>query len=277
MWKLIGIIAIVLLFVLLRKVKIKWKTFFYRGFKKETKPYGVYCYCGKQGKGKTYSVIEFLLNNSDKKIYANINSLKGIDYTYFNGFEELLKLREEHDCIIVFDEIFTALTKTSKMNTEVLDFLSQMRKRHIVFITTAQEWLEINMTLRRYCRFQIECNMISIFGYPILIKQMYDAEQMKWSQIDNEYIAPLIDTTISHGMKKVIKSYDTFETINSNVARSCEKRTTQDAPHESENEQSEYTLIHGITTTTSNSVVNGQDFDEDFWEESSIEVLEEDE
>lgn len=274
MWKLILLIFLVLIIVLLRKVKIKWHTFFHRGFRKETKPYGVYCYCGKQGKGKTYSVIEFLRANKDQKIYANINSLKGIDYTYFNGFEELLKLREEHDCIIVFDEIFTALTKTSKMNTEVLDFLSQMRKRRIVFITTAQEWLEINMTLRRYCRYQIECNMISLFGYPILIKQMYDAEQMKWSSLDNEYVAPLIDTTISHGMKKVIEMYDTFETINSNVARGCEKRSTQDVAHEHEND---FVVkpIKAIATTTSNCMVNGQT-DTDFWDtlsEEDFEVL----
>ena len=75
MWKIIFIIFLFVIIFALRKVKIKWKTFFHRGFKKETKPYGVYCYCGKQGKGKTYSVIEFLSNNKDKKIYANINSL----------------------------------------------------------------------------------------------------------------------------------------------------------------------------------------------------------
>lgn len=285
MWKIIGIIFLVILIIALRKVKIKWLTFFQRGFKKETKPYGVYCYCGKQGKGKTYSVIEFLLNNRNKKIYANINSLKGIDYTYFSGFDELLKLRDEHDCIIVFDEIFTALTKTSKMNTDVLDFLSQMRKRRIVFITTAQEWLEINMTLRRYCRYQIECNMLSLFGYPILMKKMYDAELMKWSQLDNEYIAPLIDTTISHGLKKVINSYDTFEQINSNVNRSSEYRFSQNDNHENEIEPSSKLEEQRFTdTTTSKSLVNGQDnnvfknnfinnVDKDFWDNISTEDL----
>lgn len=227
-----------------RKVKIKWKTFFRRGFFKDAKPYGVYCYCGKQGKGKTYSVVEFLLNNSDCKIFSNIKSIQGIEYTYFSGFDELLKLRDEHDCIIVFDEIFTALTKTSKMNTDVLDFLSQMRKRRIIFITTAQEWLEINITLRRYCRYQIDCNMISIFGYPILIKHLKDAEQMTWSQNDNEYIAPLIETTISHGMKSVITSYDTFEQIDTKNTGARRYNKCDGAIAD--------------TTTISNGMVNGQ-------------------
>lgn len=250
--KILIITFLIVFIVYFRKVKIKWKTFFHKGFYKSAKPYGVYCYCGKQGKGKTYSVVEFLLNNSDYKIYANISSIEGIDYTYFSGFDELLKLRDEHDCIIVFDEIFTALTKTSKMNTEVLDFLSQMRKRRIIFITTAQEWLEINITLRRYCRYQIDCNMFSIFGYPILIKHLKDAEQMTWSQNDNEYIAPLIETTISHGMKSVINAYDTFEQIKTENVSAIRDKSLTNA------EQKANKKAIADTTTISNGMVNGQ-------------------
>lgn len=159
-------------------------------------------------------MVEFLKNQpKEMRIYANINTLNGIKYTYFNGFDKLLQLRAEHDCIIVYDEIFTALTKSSKMTTDVLDFLSQMRKRRIVFLTTAQEWLEINITLRRYCRYQIECHMYNILGLGILLKSMYDAEQLRWSNDDNEYIAPLIETTISKCNVSVANSYDTFEQI----------------------------------------------------------------
>lgn len=208
-----------LIFIILikfRHTKIKWKSFLRKGFAPKRGKFGVYCYCGKQGSGKTYSCVEFLLNNSNLPIYANIKSMTGLDYTYFEGFDELLNLRDKTDCIIFYDEIFTALTRGSKLNTDVLDFLSQMRKRRIIFITTAQEWLEINMTLRRYCRYQIECKMINFLGLGLLFKHLYDAEQMKWSQNDNEYIAPLIETTISKCNIKVANSYDTFEQINSN-------------------------------------------------------------
>lgn len=207
------IILIIVLLIRFRHTKIKWKTFLRKGFAPKRGKFGVYCYCGKQGSGKTYSVVEFLAQNKDIPIYANISTLKGIKYTYFNGFDELLKLRDKSDCIIVYDEIFTALTKTSRINQDVLDFLSQMRKRRIVFLTTAQEWLEINITLRRYCRYQIECKMLNLFGFGILIKHCYDAEQMKWSQEDNEYIAPLYETTISKCNVSVANKYDTFEQI----------------------------------------------------------------
>lgn len=208
---IIFIICIILVFYN-NKVKIKFKTFLRKGFAPKRGKFGVYCYCGKQGSGKTYSAVEFLKENQDKEIYSNVH-LKGIKYTYFNGFDNLLKLRSKSNCIIVYDEIFTALTKTSKMNSDVLDFLSQMRKRQIIFITTAQEWLEINMTLRRYCRYQIDCRMINLLGLGILIKVFHDAEQMKWSQLDNEYIAPKLETSISKCNIEVAKSYDTFEQI----------------------------------------------------------------
>lgn len=213
MYTLLFIIIIVCLIIHFRHTKIKFKTFFKKGFAPKSGKFGVYCYCGKQGSGKTYSAVEFILNNSHMPIYSNVSTIKGVNYEYFNGFDNLLKLRDKTDCIIFYDEIFTALTKSSKINQDVLDFLSQMRKRRIIFITTAQEWLEINITLRRYCRFQIECSMKNIFGLGLLIKHCYDAEQMKWSNDDNEYIAPLIETTISKCNLSVANSYDTFEQI----------------------------------------------------------------
>lgn len=208
------IILVIALVKSLKHVRIKFKTFFRKGFAPSRGKFGVYCYCGKQGSGKTYSVVEFLRNEAKVPIYSNIH-LYGIKYTYFSGFDELLALRNKSDCIIVFDEIFTALTKGSKINTDVLDFLSQMRKRQIIFITTAQEWLEINITLRRYCRYQIDCKMINFLRLGILIKRFYDAEQMKWSSEDNEYVAPILETTISKCNLVVAKSYDTFEQISS--------------------------------------------------------------
>jgi hypothetical protein len=207
------VILVIFLIIRFRKTKIKFKTFLKKGFSARRGKYGVYCYCGKQGSGKTYSAVEFLLNNKDMEIFSNVATIKGVDYEYFTGFDKLLELREKQNCIIFYDEIFTALTKSSKMTTEVLDFLSQMRKRKIIFITTAQEWLEINITLRRYCRYQIECSILSIAKLSVLIKRMYDAEQLKWSNDDNEYVAPLIETTISKCNLSVANSYDTFEQI----------------------------------------------------------------
>lgn len=205
-------LIIVIIVIWKSHIKIKWRTFPHKGIRASRGKFGVYCYCGKQGTGKTYSVVEFLNENKDKKIYANLKSIKGIEYERIKNFNELLKLREQENCIIFYDEIFTALTKHSKLNTEVLDFLSQMRKRKIIFLTTAQEWAEIPLTFRRYCRYQIDCSIITIFK-SILIKRFYDAENMKWSQEDNDFIAPILETSVSKMQKRIADSYDTFEQI----------------------------------------------------------------
>ena len=207
-------LIILIIYCIKSHIRIKWRTFLKKGFKPNRGKFGVYCYCGKQGSGKTYSVVEYLRSvPKTKKIYANISSLNGISYTYFNGFDELLKLRNESDCVIVYDEIFTALTRTSRINTDVLDFLSQMRKRKIIFLTTAQEWLEINITLRRYCRYQIDCKMRNLYVTGILVKVFRDAERMKWDNLENDYIAPVLETTISKCNVEVANAYDTREEI----------------------------------------------------------------
>ena len=143
----------------------------------------------------------------------------GIDYNYIANFNELLKLREKTDCIIVYDEIFSALQKNTTINKDVLDFLSQMRKRRIICLTTAQEWAEIPLTWRRYCRYQIDCRLIRLpFIKGILIKVFKDAENMRWSNEDQEHIAPLLETTITHTQKWLADSYDTFEQIHNNLS-----------------------------------------------------------
>lgn len=76
---------------------------------------------------------------------------------YCKNFKE-----NDENVIIFFDEIFTILEKQTKINAEILSFISQLRKRKIIFVTTAQEWSEINITFRRYVRYQIACNMFSL-------------------------------------------------------------------------------------------------------------------
>ena len=214
------IVFIVVFLWKFRNYKIKFNTFFKKGIKIRDSKFGVYCYTGKQGCGKTQNAVHFILDNAgtDYPVYANIRSLKGINYYYFNGIESLLSLRKLKHCIIFYDEIFTILMKGTKFNNDILDFLSQMRKREIIFITTAQEWLELPMTLRRYVRYQVESNLITLPFLPtISIKYVNDAYRMRWSQEDNDYVAPLITCVIEKLSFKVLNSYDTYEQIPTNI------------------------------------------------------------
>lgn len=218
---MIGLLIFVIIFILIgawfknNHVSIKFKTFFRKKLNITSGPWGVYTYVGKQGSGKTYSVIEFLEEHKSFKIYSNLSSLKNVPFTYIGTFEELLQIDNENgeDIIIFFDEIFTALSKSDKLTKEVLAFLSQMRKKKIIFLTTAQEWLEINITLRRYVRFQVDCNIIHLFGIPILKKTFHDGDLIKWDHLENDYVSPIIQTTYSKMNKNIGKLYDTFEVV----------------------------------------------------------------
>lgn len=219
------------------KIKIKFKTFFKRGFKVSRGIFGIYTYVGFQGDGKTYSCVEYVLDNyNDIQLFSNVE-INNINYVYYNGFKEMLILRDcidyarsrDHNYIIfngkkipidfdkqivfIYDEIFSELQRGSRIDTDVLDFITQMRKRHFILLTTAQIWTDIPLTWRRSCRYQIDCKMKNILGLNILIKTFKDAEQMKWSNEEQEHVAPIISTTITHTRRFIANSYDTYQLI----------------------------------------------------------------
>lgn len=224
---LIFLIIIIFIFCMRNKITIKWKTFFEKGFKPNRGVFGVYTYDGKQGSGKTFSLVEYLLDNKeDIIIYCNISDVKGIEYTLIHGFKDLiaikyaldngtLKIPKNKFLVIVYDELFTELNRYSKLNDEIMDFLCQMRKRGIVLLTTVQEWSELPLTWRRFCRYRIHCRMIPILNTGILIKRICDAENMKWSNDEQEHVAPLLETTVTKCRLRIANSYDTKLRIHS--------------------------------------------------------------
>lgn len=243
------IIFICILYMVKNKIVLRIDTFFRKGFKKYDDNYGIYCFCGKQGDGKTYSVVDFLSEvGKHKKIITNVESLLKLQHSteIFKGFscnlsqyvksnddeKDLISLIYESDfekiydflktlspeqCegyIVFYDELFTLIEK-GKLDRDMLSFISQMRKRHLYLLTTVQEWLELNVTFRRYVRFQVNCSMFNFkpFGFAISINQVNDAYQMKWDNLENEYVCPVLKTTIKKCSKAVADSYDTFEVI----------------------------------------------------------------
>ena len=206
------------------KIHIDFKTFFKKGFKKLDNAFGLYCYTGKQGKGKTYSAIKFLIEQKldhDYIILTNVKSFNAFEDTiYFQDINDLIdkaiELTQQNKKIIIFfDEIFTILEKKTPIQKKILSFISQLRKRQIVLVTTAQEWSEINITFRRYVRYQISCNMFSIpiVHTAFIFNSINDGDLIYWDNDQQEFIAPRISANFSKGNLSIIKSYDTFETI----------------------------------------------------------------
>lgn len=209
------IVIIVLIFVSIKnKIHIEWLSFFKPTIPLERGVFGVYCFTGHQGSGKTYGLNKFIRKHAKgKKIYSNM-TLKGLDYTPIKSVEHLFSLIDEQDCYIIYDEIFGVMAKSTKMMNQGMEFLSQMRKQKIIFLTTAQYWLELSITFRRFVRIQVECKTRPLGKLGGIFKETYyDTTQIQWDQLQNEYVSPIIATKYSKYEKKHMLTYDTHERI----------------------------------------------------------------
>lgn len=221
-WLGILILLIIIGILIKNKVVIRFDTLFRKGFRKINDKYGCYCWVGKQGDGKSYSCADFIKETrKDRKVitnqkkYAELNKDFCIyEPNFYTIIEKFNNGVYDTNYIIFYDELFTLLEK-GKLKKEILTFISQLRKRGIYLLTTVQEWLDINVTFRRYVRYYIDCSMFNIpfFNCAISINCIHDGYNMTWNNAINEYESPIIKTTIKKCSKKIADSYDTFEVI----------------------------------------------------------------
>lgn len=175
--------------------------------------FGVYCFTGKQGYGKTYSAVRWLhgwLANSNLKIYANIKSLKNLDYIYENNIDKLMANRDTN-VVVFIDEIFKKIDPNDRRRvSEFTKWLGQSRKHNRIVIFTTQEWLDLPISLRRFCR-----RAISIQQLPFRIKVLLwgDAENMKYDEKEGEYICPVVSREFIRINKSIVSLYDTREAV----------------------------------------------------------------
>ena len=274
----IFVLLIIFIFLFFKKnnLSIKWRTFKEKGARSVTGDFGVYCYNGSQGKGKTYSLTEFVYDNDDIIVFSNypfhnkvIKSKYIKNIIYYSGFDGLIDIKNKLDnkelddvigkkqIVIIYDELFQELMRGDRLSKDVLDFLSQMRKRQIIFLTSAQYWSEIPITFRKFVRYQIDCNFLNFpfLPFSLLVKTFRDGENMKWSNDDQEFIAPIIETTITKVRKSVFNSYDTMYRVSSHQVQLLD---------EEEEKQSDNSDLHTTTIANQWSMVN-EDNDLEFW------------
>lgn len=224
---IILVICGILIFALQFKYKfsIKWRTFYKKGFRPKLDNFGIYTYDGTMGCGKSFSLVEYLYDNYDHiNIFSNI-ILYNMDYEHITGFNGLLDIKERLDknlinsnnkqIVIVFDELFSELQKGSKLSKEIISFLAQLRKNKIILLTSAQFWAEIPLSFRRFVRYEIKCKIIRTPFFGILIKRFGDAEQMKWDENEQDFVCPIVNTTVTKCRKIITTFYNTYQRISS--------------------------------------------------------------
>ena len=127
MYLIIGLILLIFIIIKFRLL-INFKSFFKRGFRPKRGIWGIYCYHGSQGKGKTFSLTEYIVTHNDKSIYYSNYHLNGIEYNFYTGFDGLMRIKDDLDngkiivpkgkqLVIIYDEIFTELMKGCDVRT----------------------------------------------------------------------------------------------------------------------------------------------------------------
>lgn len=192
-----------------------------------------------KGIGKTYSAVRQIIKYKLEDDYIILTNVKSFnifkDTIFFDNLYDLIDYCKgftdnkdnEKPIIILFDEIFSLINKNYTVDDEIMTFISQLRKRHIILVTTAQEWSEINISFRKYVRFQVSCRMFALpfFRTAVLLNCVNDGENLKLNPQTMEYEAPTVRTLLMKGNKSVIDSYDTYETINVSTKRNRKKNS----------------------------------------------------
>ena len=165
---------------------------------------GFYLIIGPQGSGKTLLGVALLFELSkifpEKKIFSNTD-LYNIKYEKYNfdGLLENIKYNNSYydNSVILFDEIhifLNSLDYYKKQNRLVQGFFSQLRKRKIILIGTAQYILNVDVRIRRQAKrvFEVfkrnnhiyEVNIHLIDGY---FTQQIDSILLKLDMYYNKY------------------------------------------------------------------------------------------
>lgn len=186
MLKIIVLIGVILFFANLDKIikltnYIKWRYVdigrYLRDKEHRFREYGLTMFCGRQGAGKTISMVEYL--ERMRKIYPNAKIYTNFDYKYQNGqlegWKSLLYERNENGVIFGIDEIHAEFSSNAWKDfpPELLREISQQRKQKVKIIASAQAFKDVVVQIRRQCFDVVECRTI---GERWTFQRCFDAE-----------------------------------------------------------------------------------------------------
>lgn len=130
------------------------------------KEFGVTMYCGRQGDGKTVSMIEYLVRM--RKKYPKVKIVTNFGYededAAFNSWQDILEIRNgDEGVIFAIDEIQNEFsTKMSKDFPEsLLSEITQQRKQRIKIVATSQVFTRVAKPIREQSYEVVECKTLA--------------------------------------------------------------------------------------------------------------------
>lgn len=200
--------------------------------------FGVTCYCGRQGSGKTIGVVEKL--ERIKAQYPECIICTNINYTKqdipLTSWLQLLYLRNgDKGVVFVIDEVQNNGLDWNNFPSTLLQVITMQRKQKIKIFLTSQVYKNVVIQLRRQCFDVVECK--TFFGRWTKHK-CYDAEEYnniidiatpekrfkmpkkwKYSFIQNNLLRRLYDTN------EIVDTLRDFDKLNSDEVKDFIKKS----------------------------------------------------
>jgi ATP-dependent Clp protease ATP-binding subunit ClpX len=124
--------------------------------------HGFTVYCGRQGSGKTTSMVDYL--NRMKKRYPEVIIVTNFKYKYANkimkDWRDFFEIRNgEKGVIFAIDEIHSELStkKNNDFPESLLSEISQQRKQRVKIVATAQVYSRVAKQIREQAFTVIQC------------------------------------------------------------------------------------------------------------------------
>lgn len=138
---------------------------------KKTDPFGLYLFCGRQRSGKTVSAVwyaeklakKYTKANKTVKLYSNMGIGIAVNMSTVEQLIKSITYDPKVVHIIIIDEIQSywtkdATTKETKAQIErMVGLFSQLGKRQMYILATAQVYGRVNKSVREQCLYMISC------------------------------------------------------------------------------------------------------------------------
>ena len=206
------------------------------------------CYCALFGKGKTLSVVHYIVGmyrkyndkpvwDRDRKrfvtqkvnVISNVD-LSGIPYTRFVSLAQIVQCAEENrkkdeqdgtlTVTLVLGDEFSVQMNSRQFKTNIdplfLNTLLTCRHHHITIVYDAQRFGHVDALLRQVTSYVVECNKV----WRVMVSSQYDA----W-ELENAQSPKMCKPMRRYGWFIRNRDYEAYDTLAcvDNLSKSCKE------------------------------------------------------
>lgn len=204
------------------------------------------CYCALFGKGKTLSVVHYVVANykkyNDKRVYdfdrkkwvtQKVHVISNVDlqipYEKFVSLAQIVQVAEsyaqkdlENDtltCTLVLGDEFSVQMNSRNFKSNIdplfLNTLLTCRHHHISIIYDAQRFNHVDALLRQVTSYVVQCNKV----WRVMVSEKYDA----W-ELENATTPAMVKPLQRFGWFIKDKDYNAYDTLAcvDNLTKSCQ-------------------------------------------------------